>query len=361
MRDAGVARFLPTGTSQPCGAVTHSVARRLLEAVVRWLGYGMCLIILIDWILLRFTDVTWWGTVLAFAPRWPIGMPLLILLPLAALLRQWRLLLFQAVAAAGFLVPIMGFELSGFRHTCPVRRAETLRVLTCNVHGNHIDAARLSAVIAETDPNIVALQECPTTVVQQCFPKDEWFVAVAGALSVASRDPIQTAETVDRRPMNGWGNFALVCRIERAEGPVDFTCVHFMSVRTGLGVLREQRLGGTVEAEREFQRRRDESEIVIRMLEDRGAPKLVAGDFNMTPESAIFRADWQTFHNAFAKAGRGFGYTRLTRWHGVRIDHVLADRHWAVECCRVCDDVGSDHLPVVAELRRVSSTVDENQ
>jgi len=88
-------------------------------------------------------------------------------------------------------------------------------------------------------------------------------------------------------------------------------------------------------------------------------PTILAGDFNMTPESSIFRKYLLRYVDAFSEAGTGFGGTRPTKWHSVRIDHVLADRHWNVKCCCVCRDVGSDHLPVVAELQRVALRVDE--
>jgi endonuclease/exonuclease/phosphatase (EEP) superfamily protein YafD len=49
-------------------------------------------------------------------------------------------------------------------------------------------------------------------------------------------------------------------------------------------------------------------------------------------------------------AGWGYGYSKFTRWHGLRIDHVLADDNWRVANSYVADDHGGDHRPVVANL-----------
>ena len=64
---------------------------------------------------------------------------------------------------------------------------------------------------------------------------------------------------------------------------------------------------------------------------------------------------WDDYTNAFSKAGFGFGETRWTTMRGitfgVRIDHILTNEHWRPQRCWVGPDVGSDHLPVIADLR----------
>ena len=55
---------------------------------------------------------------------------------------------------------------------------------------------------------------------------------------------------------------------------------------------------------------------------------LVLGDFNMPPDSAIYRRCWSDFSNAFDSAGFGFGSTHFTHRTAVRIDHVLAGPGW---------------------------------
>jgi endonuclease/exonuclease/phosphatase (EEP) superfamily protein YafD len=51
-------------------------------------------------------------------------------------------------------------------------------------------------------------------------------------------------------------------------------------------------------------------------------------------------------------AGFGLGGTRLNGWFRVRIDHVVVDDSWEVLDARLGEDVGSDHLPLVATIGR---------
>lgn len=326
-----------------------------------WFTCGSTITVAAYWMLLRFSDVTWWGTAVAFAPRWPVVIPLFLLVPLTLVLRRWWLVLINLMSTAAILFPIMGLELRGLREACPSQSGLNMRVLTCNVHGDAFDVARLNGVIAETGPDIVALQECPATIVQDCFSEDEWFTELSGELCVASRFPILSAKTLDRRSMNGWGNFALLCRIDAPEEEIAFVSVHLLSPRQGLEALRYDRFKARAWAQQEFQRRHEESKLLYRELQNVSGPSIVAGDLNMTPESSIFRKYLLKYVDAFSESGAGFGYTFSTRWHSVRVDHVLANQHWAVKCCRVCGDIGSDHLPVVAELQRADFTVDKTQ
>jgi endonuclease/exonuclease/phosphatase (EEP) superfamily protein YafD len=77
---------------------------------------------------------------------------------------------------------------------------------------------------------------------------------------------------------------------------------------------------------------------------------VIAGDFNMPTDSDIYQLYWSSYTNAFSAAGLGFGYTKFTRWHGIRIDHILAGPGWRCRRSWVGPDVGSDHRPVLAEL-----------
>ena len=85
-------------------------------------------------------------------------------------------------------------------------------------------------------------------------------------------------------------------------------------------------------------------------------PKILAGDFNMPVESTIYRRYWSRYRNAFTWAGTGFGYSKQTEIrgyvYGTRIDHILTDGHWRALRCYLGPDLGSDHLPLVADLTR---------
>jgi endonuclease/exonuclease/phosphatase (EEP) superfamily protein YafD len=78
----------------------------------------------------------------------------------------------------------------------------------------------------------------------------------------------------------------------------------------------------------------------------------VLGDFNTPAESRIHRSEWRGWTNAFSVAGFGLGGTRLNGWFRVRIDHVMVDDSWEVLDARLGEDVGSDHLPMLATIGR---------
>jgi endonuclease/exonuclease/phosphatase (EEP) superfamily protein YafD len=81
------------------------------------------------------------------------------------------------------------------------------------------------------------------------------------------------------------------------------------------------------------------------------APFVVAGDFNLPVESAIYRADWGDLGNAFSMCGRGFGHTKFTGLFGIRIDHVLMSAQLRCVDARVLSSpYGGDHAPLVVDL-----------
>jgi len=72
----------------------------------------------------------------------------------------------------------------------------------------------------------------------------------------------------------------------------------------------------------------------------------------MPVESAIYRSYWSDCANSYSEVGHGFGFTRVLKWFSVRIDHVLACGGWRPVKAIVGPDLGSDHLPLIVDLRR---------
>jgi endonuclease/exonuclease/phosphatase (EEP) superfamily protein YafD len=88
-------------------------------------------------------------------------------------------------------------------------------------------------------------------------------------------------------------------------------------------------------------------------VEGVAGPVIVAGDFNTTPWSPHFRDLLATTGLRDAGTGRGW----LPTWPGqlgpagIPIDHVLVRGEVAVTGLRRGSDVGSDHYPLIADLR----------
>jgi endonuclease/exonuclease/phosphatase (EEP) superfamily protein YafD len=81
-------------------------------------------------------------------------------------------------------------------------------------------------------------------------------------------------------------------------------------------------------------------------------PLLITGDFNVTPWSPYFRRLVERAGLRDCAAGQGIAASWPARlsWIGIRIDHCLASRHWRSVDVSVGPRLGSDHLPVIAEL-----------
>jgi vancomycin resistance protein VanJ len=325
----------------------------VIPGFATWLYLAFVLAV---WLLLWLLGDLWWfATVMLFAPRWIYGLPLLVLTPMALVVR--RGLLRPLAATAVILVgPIMGicFPWNPFA----AANSPGLRVLTCNIDGEACDVRKLHSLIAKTKPDIIALQECPETVAIDL--PSSWAVHRKGQLLVASRYPaVDTQYALCRRPPSPWQPVdALSCLIRTDRGLIRFCNIHLQSPHKGLSEVLDRRTGvnssrkGKIEAQ--ITERRQESADVRQWLARFPEPTIIAGDFNMPPESAIFCKIWGAYTDAFDACGWGFGYTKWTPVgplrYGARIDHILADEDMKPRRCWVGPDVGSDHRPLLAEI-----------
>ena len=62
-------------------------------------------------------------------------------------------------------------------------------------------------------------------------------------------------------------------------------------------------------------------------------PLLIAGDFNLVPDSPLFTENFNDVSDAYNTVGTGFGWTYYHFYTMVRIDHVLANK--AFHLCSV--------------------------
>ena len=290
-----------------------------------------------------------------FGPRWIYGLPLLPLVPAAVLLRR-RLLWPLALGATVVAWPIMGLCLPWGRAVAP--DGPTIRVLTCNVDGDAATAGAIRKLIETEQPDVVALEECPGGASYQ-WPEG-WHVCQHGELLVASRYPVREIREMDGpRPGHAWPRATLLqCLISTPDRDIDFCCIHLPSPRYGISTVLDR---STVVAPSRSgmiddgaYQRREQSEEVARRVEGESASVILAGDFNTPTDSSVYRQTWGRYRNAFSTSGFGLGNTMRPDVHGwrfgIRIDHILTGPSWWPRNCRVGPDIGSEHLPLVADL-----------
>jgi endonuclease/exonuclease/phosphatase (EEP) superfamily protein YafD len=228
-------------------------------------------------------------------------------------------------------------------------------VLTCNAWEGRADW-RLSALIEREQPDVVALQEWP---VNQPVPEaivEGWNVVRQQGLVLASQWPIIANDAL-ASPLASKRTLGVRGELQLKTGRVQVFVLHITSPRRGLEAVLAHGSKGLPAVEEVTAKREVEAAAIGKWLSKHTDHVLVAGDFNMTPESAIYRSQFGHLQNAFSEAGWGWGGTKFTRFHSVRIDHILADDRWNFVRCTVCPDVGSDHRPVIADLEYLRSSL----
>jgi endonuclease/exonuclease/phosphatase (EEP) superfamily protein YafD len=318
-------------------------------AAATWL-YCVAILLLYIWMWLE-GDRSWLATIFLFGPRWLCALPLLVLVPLAAIWRR-RMLWLLLSSALMIVVPIMGFEAHFSEPSTPM----SLRLLTCNIDQGafHVDA--LARLIERTQPDVVALQEVRQTPPELMWPQD-WHVLMRDEQVIASRYPIVEQGSIPRATVPG-KTVAIRYLIQLPGREVQFFNLHLLTPRPGLEAVLDSKRGLDLSAipklDAILRVRNDESWETSTWVAGFKGPKIVVGDFNMPADSGIYRDTWSFLQNAFSSTGFGFGFTKITRQHGwnygTRIDHILYSPPW--QCLRawVGPDIGSDHLPLLADF-----------
>jgi len=310
-------------------------------------------LLLIYWTVLIWYGDTWWpGTLLLYGPRWPMAVPLALLAPLAwewsrkALIPCIIALLILAFPIGGLTIPISALTTSVPADTGKVR------IVSFNANMGKFKMAPFNAFLKQTKPDLVVCQEWPVG-----FEKpEEWqqgwhFQEHPNSILIASRFPIAKHDLLlekDLQMQGGAGWYDL----NTPFGPVSLAAVHLPTPR-GEGELEEILQGKwhkLADLDLLSERRLYASRYVKDWLSKFPGPMIVVGDFNLPGDSSIYASVWNRYQDAFGQAGWGWGYTKWTRWYGIRIDHILFEKGWAATKCWVGKDVGSDHLPLVADI-----------
>ena len=331
---------------------------RALVRVTRWGVWTYVLALLIAFPVLQYECDRWWlATVMMFGPLWLVVVPLVLLAPMALILRA-RLLLPLMVVSLLYVFGPLGFCVPWPWHMAPSDSTEQLTVVTCNMQGPVGDRDALRRYLNSIEPDVIALQEMTAGHDQNAL--GDRHIARAGSLVIASHHPILESRSWKREePPAKWPPLvALYAVIDGPSGPVGVLNVHLTTAHFGLAeVIDRQTLVQPSRSDRltevNYWRTR-ESELLAQWIGELPRVDIVTGDFNMPVQSHIYRQWWSGYRNAFSRAGRGFGHTRLATMYeipwGVRIDHILTTDSWTAQRCAVGPHVGSDHRPVFAEI-----------
>jgi endonuclease/exonuclease/phosphatase (EEP) superfamily protein YafD len=219
-------------------------------------------------------------------------------------------------------------------------------------------------LLMEWDADVVAIEECGEKLTEATQQLSGWYHHDHNGICTISRYPIRSANIMDRTAFEavkeddaaGIGGSADVIRyeLEMPQGPMTFAVLHLETPRKGLEGLAEGIAAFNLRRLKLNTELRDIESTVARAWINRGrVPTLVVGDFNTPIESRIFQSHWGDLADAFSVAGKGFGMSKYNGWIRVRIDHVLMSDNWYANRVRIGRDLGSDHMPVIADLTLV--------
>jgi endonuclease/exonuclease/phosphatase (EEP) superfamily protein YafD len=287
-------------------------------------------------------DRTWLGTVLLFSPRWPALLPLVILLPIT-LWKNRPMLIVLLVSILVAIFPLMQFGIGGLRKAPAVGSGLPIRVVAFNVHHQPLTAPQAVAFFASVHPDIVAIEEIVPGFNTRLFPRESWHTSWRGELFIASRFPIIQSKNLSDEAITQYV-------LSTPAGPIDFAVVHLASPHYSLQDAIEGSDPGNVELARNIRFRADESAILARLAARSHHPLILAGDFNLLPDSPLFVSRFSTLSDSFEKTGTGFGWTYLGHWTAVRIDHVLSSNGVVPTAFSIGPWLGSPHRPIIADL-----------
>ncbi|GIF04315.1 endonuclease/exonuclease/phosphatase family protein [Actinoplanes siamensis] len=267
----------------------------------------------------------------AFLPWSGLTVPLLLLL--AVLRRSLR-------GLAATLLPLTAW-LIGFGGQLLPRDAGApdLVVVQHNVSDENPDPAMTARALLDVRPDLIALEE----VLPEAAPAyagvldpELPFHAMRGTVALWSRFPLVAADSADIRPHDlgaDW-NRGLRAVTRTPAGDIAVYVAHLPSVRISAAGFASAR--------------RDESARKLGELlrADPADKLLVVGDLNTTVDD---RGLGPVAHRMTAPPA-DFAFTWPASTPVARIDQVLA-RSMTVTRLRALPRTGSDHLPLVAELR----------
>lgn len=223
----------------------------------------------------------------------------------------------------------------------PAPGAATLSILTVNVNSGNTSHGRLLAYLRGRRPDIVAILELTPAWAEAVGELDDLYPHRLVeprpdnfGVAVLSRWPFTAAE-IRAFGITPYPNAIVL--VEPDEGtPFRVVATH---AYPPMNAEASRRLRTQLAGLAEF-------------VAAPGPPTIVAGDLNATPWSVAFRDFARTTGLRDSSLGMGLRSTWNTRlWlPGIPIDHILVPPGTTVLRRSVGPDIGSDHLPVEAEL-----------
>ncbi|MGY1843336.1 endonuclease/exonuclease/phosphatase family protein [Modestobacter sp. SYSU DS0875] len=253
-----------------------------------------------------------------------------------------------AVVTAVSAAALTGAVLRRTTPTAPTARPQgpRLRVVSANMLHGRADPAALVALAADQDADVLALMEVTPE-------------AASGLLAAGVADLLPTGHVVpagEGQPAGAGG--ALWTRLavrQRTVVPGRFGQPAALLTVPGAPDVEVTAVHTHPPTSSPTQVARWVEDLQLLPDPESGVLRVLAGDFNATPDHAAFR---RLLRRGWVDAAAATGQARRATWWPMRVpqprltlDHVLVDPRIAVDALQVVHVPGTDHRALVADLR----------
>ena len=276
---------------------------------------------------------------------------------LVALLFRARTALFLALVPVALFAVLYGERF--LPRSQPVASGPTFRVMTFNAGAGPAggEARAVFAAVQESQPDVVAIQEVQGPALQALRSTlAERYPYQAATSDVATFSAYPLADPSEFR-LKDSGYRSQAVDVLVADRVVRLTNVHLQ--RTGPRLGGRRSIVAFVRGYEPGLLEGQVTELLERHVRPVNGAQLLTGDFNQTEWSRPYGMLADVFGDSFREAGRGFGHTfpgaievrgREVALPLVRIDYIFHSPDLVALGARVGPDVGSDHVPVFADL-----------
>lgn len=277
--------------------------------------------------------------------------PLLVLLPVALVVRARQAIIISLV----LVLPFLWFYGWDFLPGLPRSTSEetvTLRVMTFNTLFANGDFEGVLARIRESDPDVIAIQELSPEMdnaITSAFAESHPYRITNSwpdprGIGVWSRYPMTAGEN---RTTEGWEWWVHEVNLDVQGRPVALYNTHLWPIGTTDPAGFRIALAA----------QHDQVDELIPMIEAETVPVILAGDFNASPTNQNYRRLRNILEDSWGEAGWGTGFTFPAQGMMgtdvppfLRIDYLMTRGNIDAISMEVLETAGSDHLPVVGEF-----------
>ena len=326
------------------------------------------------WSLMHCTEKQWYFGALLYLPADGWLIPLVILAPVALLVRPWVCLL-HVVAVAMVFVGYMEANGPGSKPAPTVEGLEDaarLTVVTANIGQRSL--RKLETFIQAQQPDVVAFQEggmLPKKLLQGI---NDYEFRRESEFSLISRLPITESGIVldidyKGRPVAAW------FELEYTGRRIVIYSVHMPTPRSFLMELEPGNSGGgeyiSSEGCEDFKNywsiRFDLMRRLMAVLRAEKRPMLVVGDLNTPDAGGLYQMLAAEYQDSYAEAGSGGGATFPGNSRSVlfisgpwlRLDYLFASSDWVPMECFVETPTRAQHLAVLGRFALLEPDEDQ--